>query len=192
MLHKYILYIVMTMVFGLSLGLIHDSQISKPSDYSYRVSFGVKIGLMPTGEVVQYALVYFRGEELVSIQGISYDQLIKIGSGEWPIPKTLHFHNYFEEKGFKSDTLEDGSIVDFTAAFDSLWKVRFDVHPFQHQLGKGWSQGKFRPSLKQQEFIYNRYGVRGYDQDYFTDTSFFKLLQDVVNPAWISEYKSLY
>lgn len=57
---------------------------------------------------------------------------------------------------------------------DSLWKIRFVEHPFEAKYGKGWSQGDARPSLKQQEFIYNNYGVRGYDQDYFVDTSFFK------------------
>lgn len=191
MLRKNIIYIVLIMVVGLSLSLVSDSCVEQNKS-NYRVSLGAKIGLLPTGEVVQYALVYFRDKELVSIQPISYHQLLKIGSGEWPIPKTMYFHNYFEEMGIQNDTLADGSIFHFTAAFDSLWKIRFDVHPFQHELGNGWSHGKFRPSLKQQEFIYTRYGVRGYDQDYFVDTSFFKLIKDVVNPNWIAEYKSLY
>lgn len=191
MVKRNIIYIVFIMVLGLGLSLTRKTNNSH-SAYTYRVSFGVKIGLLPTGELTQYALIYYKGKETVSLQGISYTQLIKIGTGEWPIPKTLNFHNYFEEKGFHNDTLEDGSIVDYTAAFDSLWKIRFDAHPFNHQLGKGWSQGKFRPSLKQQEFIYSRYGVRGYDQEYFTDTSFFKLLRDVLDPEWIIEYKSLY
>src|SRR5690554_7206020 len=84
-----------------------------------------------------------------------------------------------------NDTLDDGTVIDYGAAFDSLWKVRFKSHPFDHRLGDGWSMGEIRPSLKQQAYIYDRYGVRGYDQDFFADTSFFKLLKDVMDPQWI-------
>lgn len=156
------------------------------------ISFGVKIGLLPTGELTQFGVVYYQNNRLLSIQSVSLSQLINIGTGKWPIPRTNVFHNYFEENNIRNDTLEDGTIIDYTAAFDSLWKIRFSVHPYKQQLGKGWSQGDVRPSLKQQAYIYNRYGVRGYDQDYFTDTSFYKLLKDVVDADWIEEYKSMY
>lgn len=162
------------------------------STYTYRISFGVKIGILPNGELTQYVLAYYTGKQLTSLQPISFQQLINIGSGKWPLPNSATFVNIFEEAGLKNDTLPDGEVLHYTAAFDSLWKIRFDAHPFVHQLGKGWSQGEIRPSLKQQEYIYNRYGVRGYDQDYFVDTSFFRLLKDVIDPNWIAEYKSLY
>src|SRR5690554_7279072 len=68
-----------------------------------------------------------------------------------------------------NDTLDDGTVIDYGAAFDSLWKVRFKSHPFDHRLGDGWSMGEIRPSLKQQAYIYDRYGVRGYDQDFFAE-----------------------
>ncbi|MFA5574636.1 MAG: hypothetical protein WC994_06220 [Brumimicrobium sp.] len=157
-----------------------------------RMSFGVKIGLMPTGNLTEYALVYYRNNVLASIQSVSLERLIKIGQGVWPVPKTVSFFNYFEEYGLHNDTLADGSILDYEAAFDSLWKIRFTEHPFDQKAGKGWSLGDAKPSLKQQKYIYDRYGVRGYDQDYFVDSSFFKLLKDVMNEAWIQEYKSLY
>ena len=156
-----------------------------------KVSFGVKIGILPTGELFQCALMFYKDQKLLSIQPVSLDGLVKIGTGKWPVPRTTVFHDYFEEYGMYNDTLEDGTILDYGSAFDSLWKVRFNVHPFDHRLGKGWSLGEIRPSLKQQGYIYDRYGVRGYDQDYFADSSFFKLLKDVMNPDWVSEYKSL-
>lgn len=156
-----------------------------------RTSFGVKIGLLPTGELTQYALVYFKDNKLLSIQGIPLNQLVKIGQGEWPLPRTTFFYNYFQENGLYDDTLEDGSILDYGAAFDSLWKIRFPEHPFDPKAGKGWSNGEFRPSLSQQKYIYDRYGCRCYDQDYFVDTSFFRLLKDVMDEDWIAQYKSL-
>lgn len=160
--------------------------------YAYQVSFAVKIGILPTGDLTQYAVMYYKDGRLVSSLPINFTQLMNIGTGKWPIPNSTTFYNFFEEKGLKDDTLEDGSILFYTAAFDSLWKIRFEAHPFNHQLGKGWSQGEIRPSLKQQEYIYNRYGVRGYDQDYFSDTSFFLLLKDVLDKNWIAEYKAMH
>ncbi|RFC53521.1 hypothetical protein [Brumimicrobium aurantiacum] len=176
------------------MGLLSLEKGSSKNAYSYgpnRVSFGVKIGLLPTGELTQYSLFFFKDQQLVGNQPIDLPSLIKIGTGKWPIPRTNIFTNIFEEKGFKLDTLPDGKIVDYNSAFDSLWKIRFEAHPYKHELGEGWSQGEIRPSTKQQVYIYDRYGVRGYDQDYFVDTSFFKLLKDVIDPTWINNYKSL-
>ena len=160
----------------------------------HNVTFGVKVGIMPTGSIIQFAVIHFRGGKKVSIQPVSKQELTKIATGEWPVPRTSIFHDFFKEQGiydlYKKDTTKIPPI-DFNAAIDSLWKIRFVEHPFESGKGKGWSQGNARPSLKQQEFIYNNYGVRGYDQDFFIDTSFFKLIHDVVDPVWIENYKSL-
>lgn len=180
--------VILLLVVGLSLTQKNNSAKGSAPD---KVSFGVKIGIIPTGGLTQYALVFYKGERLQSIQEVSLDRLIKIGTGQWPIPRTTTFHDFFEEHGMYNDTLDDGTVIDYGAAFDSLWKVRFKSHPFDHRLGDGWSMGEIRPSLKQQAYIYDRYGVRGYDQDFFADTSFFKLLKDVMDPQWITEYKSL-
>lgn len=167
---------------------------SSSNSVRHNVTFGVKIGILPTGGLVQYAVIHYRGEKKISIQPVSKHELVNIASGKWPVPKTRKFHDFFDEQGIynlhEKDTTKDPPI-DFNAAMDSLWKIRFVEHPFDGKYGKGWSQGDARPSLKQQEFIYNNYGVRGYDQDYFVDTSFFKLLHNVVDPEWIEYYKSL-
>ena len=155
------------------------------------VKFGVKIGILPTGGITQYALFFYKNNRLMGKQPISKEELVKIGTGKWPIPRTTKFHDFFKENDFYEDTLENGEIIDYGAAFDSLWKVRFQYHPMKQGKEEGWSNGDYKPSLKQQKYIYDRYGVRGYDQDYFSDTSFFKLLKDVMNPEWIKHYKSL-
>lgn len=155
------------------------------------VSFGVKIGLFPTGKLTQYALVYYRNNKIVAIYPTSLTRLINIGMGNWPLPNSSVFHNYFKINDIKNDTLANGTVRNFQAAFDSLWKVQFSVYPYNHQVGEGWSRGDTKPSLKQQAYLYDRYGVRGYDQEYYCDTSFFRLIKDVTDPSWIAHYKSL-
>lgn len=160
----------------------------------YNVSFGVKIGILPTGGLTQFAIMHYRSGRLTQVQPVDVQYLVNVGIGKWPVPQTNKRHNFFEEHGLldiKIETSPDEPPIDFTAAFDSLWKIRFDEHPYTPSAGKGWSNGKARPSLKQQEYIFNTYGVRGYDQAYFSDTSFFKLMRDVLDPNWIAHYKSL-
>lgn len=157
-----------------------------------RVTLGVKVGMLPSGGLYQFALVYYKGGRIASIQPVTKDRMIKVGAGKWPIPGTHKFHNFFAEQEmyvFPDDTQE---VFNIEASIDSLWKVRFSDHPFTEGHDEGWSQGDFRPSLKQQKYIYDRYGVRGYDQDYFVDSSFFKLLKDVQDPAWIKAYRSMH
>lgn len=177
---------------SLLLGVSSTKQMNLTLSQPYHVSLGVKIGLFPTGELTQYAVLFYSNHEIQSAHGIQLHELIHIAKGEWPIPKSTVFYDYFEENGFYNDTLIDGTIMDYGDAFDSLWKVRFNVHPYKHELGNGWSQGEFKPTLKQQTYIYNEYGVHSFDLEYFADTSFFKLLKDVVNPQWIANYKSLH
>ncbi len=157
-----------------------------------KVTLGVKVGMLPSGDLHQFALIYYRNGVLASIQPVSEDRMVKVGAGKWPIPGTHKFHDFFAEEEmyiFPSDTHE---VFNINASVDSLWKVRFAAHPYSQSARNGWSQGDYRPSLKQRQYIYDRYGVRGYDQDYFIDSSFFKLLKDVQDPDWIKEYKSMY
>lgn len=184
--------IYIMILFFLLVGMSSTKQLDSTSSEPYRVSFGVKVCLSPTGELTQYALLFYRNHQIQSVQGIQLNRLVHIAEGDWPIPKSTVFHDFFKENGIHNDTLSDGTIVDYQAAFDSLWKIRFNVHPYKHELGNGWSQGEFKPTLKQQAYIYNEYGVRNFELNYFADTSFFKLLKDVVNPEWIANYKSLH
>lgn len=185
---KNILYFLL-LITGLSLT---SNQTTPVKSLPVRISFGVKIGLFPTGKLTQYALIYYRNGKLVSIRPIPLNRLLKIGNGKWPLPNSTVFYDYFKHHNIHNDTLPSGKIIDYRAAFDSLWKIQFPIYPYNHQRGKGWSQGKAKPSLQQLAYLYNRYGVRGYNQEYYCDTSFFRLLKDVLDPRWIAHYKSLH
>jgi hypothetical protein len=58
-------------------------------------------------------------------------------------------------------------------------------------LESGWSSKMYRPSEKQELFLYNNYNIRSIDENFFLDTSFWKLLSDIQDPIWIANYKSL-
>ena len=74
---------------------------------------------------------------------------------------------------------------------DSLWKIRFSTFPFIHNTDMGWSNKYNKPSLGQEKYLSKRYGIDHIDGDYFLDTNFWKLMQDVVDPVWVSNYKSI-
>ncbi len=161
---------------------------------SYRIGFGVKIGILPTGGITQYAIIHYRQEKLTQIQPIDLPTLLKVATGKYPIPRTNIFTDFFKYHEVSHTRLPDSTFIpkeNYMVAFDSIWKIRFDIHPFDARQGEGWSIGRHRPSLRQQEYLFHTYGARAYDQDYICDTSFYKLLRDVVDTAWITQYKAL-
>lgn len=161
------------------------------SSLTATVSLGVKIGMLPTGGLYQFALIYYKNGKKTSIQPITQDRMIKVGTGKWPIPGTRTFHDFFADQQMYVFPEDSQGVFNLQASIDSLWKIRFNEHPYIPNFDHGWSQGDYRPSLKQQAYIYDRYGVRGYDQEYFMDSSFFKLLKDVQDPLWIQAYRTM-
>jgi hypothetical protein len=55
----------------------------------------------------------------------------------------------------------------------------------------GWSNKLHKPAPKQEVFLYNNYNIKQIDADFFLDTNFWKLMNDVIDPVWINNYKSL-
>lgn len=147
--------------------------------------------MLPQGGLYQFALIYYQNGRRVSIQPITRDRMIKVGTGKWPIPGTRKFHDFFSERDIHVVPSDSHEVFNLQASIDSLWKIRFSAHPYAQGQDNGWSQGDYRPSLKQQAYIYNRYGVRGYDQEYFMDSSFYQLLKDVQDPEWIQQYRTM-
>src|SRR5690554_5002849 len=80
--------VILLLVVGLSLTQKNNSAKGSAPD---KVSFGVKIGIIPTGGLTQYALVFYKGERLQSIQELGLDRLIKFGMVNGLFPGPLHF-----------------------------------------------------------------------------------------------------
>ncbi|MDX1446799.1 hypothetical protein [Lishizhenia sp.] len=158
------------------------------------VRFGVKVGAFPTGKIQSYAI--FRDR----INGVAISYLpdeaafLKYLTGTWPLPGE-GYRNYLEENNiihFKIYHYPTDDSVWYCPALDSLWKLRFAIHPLDKSKANGWSNGIIKPSLKQYEFLGKNYNIRNFEGSYFIDSNFFNILRDVTNPVWVNYYKSLY
>ena len=162
---------------------------------SAKAVFGVKVSIGANSEVTSYVCYLYDGRYLTQKKMVDKESFVKIVSGHWPSiynPKRI---DYFEEHNIDCSILTDPITRKTSlgcAPFDSLWKIHFATYPFQTNSEKGWGNKYHRPSPKQEVYLYNRYGVRRIDADYFLDTNFWMILNDVTDPDWIQNYKSLH
>ena len=157
-------------------------------------AFGVKISFQATGVLTSYIAYIDNGRVQTHAKQISETEFIKIASGHWPSIYNPTRRNFFKEYNYDCGVLKDSfTLKDYTYCLplDSLWKIHFEKHPLDITKGNGWSNKQFNPSLKQELFLYQTYGVAHLDADYFLDTNFWKLLGDIQKPEWISSYKCL-
>lgn len=128
-----------------------------------------------------------------NVRHISRNDFLHIASGAWKHPVNPERRNMFEENkvfgGLFIDTLTDEKTY-FCPALDSLWKIKHKTNPYIFK-SVGWAHGNYMPSLEQQKYLWDEYGVYNLHTDFFADTSFWKLLRDVSRPEWITNYTSL-
>lgn len=169
--------------------------VQKLTPSKNNASFGVRISIGANSEL--YNLAGFRFNQDGSFRErrfLSKDDFIRFASGFWP-----SLYNKDKEDLFKKNGVEGGMIfidtlnkkIPYCPVLDSLWKIRFDRNPFGRAYEDGWSQGKFKPSSKQELFLLKNYGIKYLDTDFIIDTSFWKLLKDMQSPDWILEYKNV-
>lgn len=156
--------------------------------------FGVSIGLQSTGQLVTYIAYLKTSNGIKYRRSLLEDEFVKYASGYWP-----SYYNPKKEDLFAKENLKCGVIFDssqwkefpYCSPFDSLWKIRYDGHPFQQNTELGWSRGKYRPSPGQEKYLFSEFGVSNIERDYFKDTNFWKILRSVNDPDWIRYYKAL-
>jgi hypothetical protein len=159
-----------------------------------RPVFGVRIAFQANSQYTTYACFLDNGRVLTHKRIVSQDEFIKIVSGYWPSIYNPNKINYFEQRNLDCGVMVDSfsrKATTYGAAFDSLWKIRFSTYPFQSSAEEGWSNKLHKPAPGQEIFLYNNYGIKQIDADFFLDTNFWKLMNDVVDPVWINNYKSL-
>jgi hypothetical protein len=165
-----------------------------PAPPQPRAVFGVRIAFQANSEMTTFVCFLDQGYALSHKRILSKTEFIQIASGKWPSIYNPERINYFEERqlncGMFRDTFELKEHPE-CIPFDSLWKIRFSTYPFRSSGEMGWSSKLYRPSEKQESFLYHNYNVRSIDENFFLDTNFWKLLSDVQDPVWISNYKSL-
>ena len=157
-------------------------------------AFGVKISFQSTGLLTSYIAYIDNGRTQSHVKQITETEFIKIASGHWPSIYNPTRRNYFAENNFDCGVLKDSfTLKEYTycVPLDSLWKLHFEKHPLDVTKGNGWSGKQFNPSLKQELYLYQNYDVAHIDANYFLDSNLWKILKDVQNPEWITNYKCL-
>lgn len=170
---------------------------SKSDEVEMRYVFGVRISTGTNSQMVSFIAKKMTLDGTVKAQRYFTDQaeFIKVVSGFWPSPFNPKKINYFEKYEvfggvYVNDTIN--AKISYCPAMDSLWKIRFSEWPQHGYNEAGWSLDKYRPSLKQEEYLSKRYNFKQLDFDYIVDTNFFNLLRDVGDPEWVMNYRSLY
>lgn len=156
--------------------------------------FGVRVSMGANGSICTYACWLDNGRILTNKRILDKDSFIKIVSGEWPSVYNPERINYFEAHGIEGGVIFDSTQwkqITYCQPLDSLWKIRFATYPFRHNTEMGWSNKYHKPSPKQERYIYERYNVNSVDLNYFLDTNFWRLLQDVNDTNWVKNYRSL-
>lgn len=161
---------------------------------SSRGVFGVKVSIGPNSTTTTFVCFLDNGRVLTKQRIVNKDTFIKFISGFWPSIYNPDRINYFEEHNIDCSVIEDEitrkkfGICD---PMDSLWKIRFATYPYRTSGEMGWSNKLHKPSPSQEIYLYNRYGVKNVDAGYFIDTSFWMLMEDVMDPNWILNYRSM-
>jgi len=160
-----------------------------------RTVFGVQISFQANSTLYRLQVFIDNGRVLSKQKYLSRDEFIKYASGFWPSiynPKKL---NFFEQNNIETcGVFEDPELLEkipYCFPLDSLWKVKWNDAPFQSTVEKGWANGLYRPSLKQQKYLHDNYGVENIELGFFLDTNFWKIMRDVQDLEWIQKYKSL-
>lgn len=156
--------------------------------------FGVKVGYQATGQFITFIAYLDNGGYKSAKKILTENEFVHVASGKWPSIYNPKRENFLEKHG-----LDCGIVVDsfsrkessYCFPADSLWRIRFNKHPFDLKAGNGWSNKPFKPSSAQEIFLFEHYGIKQIDCDYFEGKYFWQILEDVQNPEWIANYKML-
>ncbi|MEZ4938458.1 MAG: hypothetical protein R2799_12790 [Crocinitomicaceae bacterium] len=183
--------------FGLVTLLIVMGVSSRPKEIPFQQHFfAIGIVANPSGNepILSFAIISFFNGEMSSSQQITRETFIRMACGDWPSKANPNKEDLFLANGIETcgryvDTLYNKKVY-LCDPLDSLWKIRFNEHPFVFD-SSGWSLGKYKPSDRQMKFLYEEYGVSNINLDYFIGDYMWKLLRDVQDSAWVMNYKSL-
>jgi len=143
-------------------------------------------------QMVTYAFVTYYGDELINAEIVSRDRFMYSAFGYWPSAANLKRENLFLEHGIDSCLLLENDFQKISGyscpIFEEFWKIRFYEHPMEYDI-PGWSQGQFKPSRFQSDFLRKKYGIKNVLTDYIYADALWDLLQDMQKPEWIIEYR---
>jgi hypothetical protein len=177
---------------GIVLWLLCGSVVPNPP--KPRGVFGVRVAFQANSEITTFVCFVDAGYAFKNKKILNKMEFIQIASGKWPSIYNPDRVNFFEQRqlncGIMRDTFEIRE-QPYCIPIDSLWKLRFSTYPYRSSSEMGWSSKMYRPSEQQELYLFNNYNVRSIDEQFFLDTNFWKILNDVQDPIWIANYKSM-
>ncbi|MFT5778026.1 MAG: hypothetical protein ACI837_000974 [Crocinitomicaceae bacterium] len=156
--------------------------------------FGVKVSIGANSQMTTFACYLNNGRVLTHKRIVDANTFVKIVSGFWPSIYNPQKENLFLQNGIDCSVIVDSTTFEKVPScipLDSLWKIRFSTYPFRGATDMGWSTKYHKPGPNQEIYLHERYGINHIDGDFFLDTSFWMLLNDVMDPLWIKNYKSI-
>ena len=157
--------------------------------------FGVNVAIGANSQISTYVCYLYNGYSLNKKRIVDKKTFINFVSGEWPSIYNPDRIDYFEKNNVSLTTkTECYTLKEYKdcVALDSLWKIRFATYPFIYSNEIGWSNKLHKPSVNQEIYLKERYNINHIDGEYFLDSNFWLLLNDVTDPDWIINYKSIH
>lgn len=159
-----------------------------------RPVFGVQVNMQTNSKMYLLVAYIHNGRALTHRKIMNMDEFVKIASGFWPSvynPKKMNLLEMHSLPcGLETDPITNKKTPG-CGPLDSLWKLRYSDYPFNNGREKGWSSELYKPSSKQAIYLYKNYGIYDIDFSPFIDSNFWKIMQDVQDPAWIKQYRAL-
>lgn len=157
--------------------------------------FGVCVSFQSNGEFCSYiGYIQNANGSISSRRTMLEDEFVKYASGYWYSIYNKEKRNLFRENGLACGVIFDSTQwkeFPYCSPMDSLWKLRYKGHPFQTNTEEGWSNSAYRPSSKQEKYLFREFNIRNMDRDYFVDTNLWKILRLASDPNWITLYKNI-
>lgn len=144
--------------------------------------------------ILSYAFISTRDGVVISAEPVTEQRFMYVALGYWPHIANMGRENLFAKNNVDSCFLYKDDLDNIVGyenlPFDHLWKIRFNEHPSNYDE-LGWSHGRYKPSQKQQEFLYQEYGLLNILTDYVYGENLYKLLRDIRDKNWITLYSTL-
>jgi len=185
------LKLINILIFIFAIGLNSYGQV----DYSKKYYFAIGLFVGTHSQLMTFAIITKSGGQLIGSQIIQEQRFIYNILGYWPTKANPNKINLLEKNGVDSCflTVNYSNKINgyYIKPFNNLWKIRYKIHPISYDADNGWSQGYYKPSSAQAQFLDKNYGVQNVKTQYIYGDSLFKLLRDIQNPDWIIMYSTL-
>jgi len=162
-------------LFFLALLLISINVFSqnKPKSKYY---FAYNITINSDGSTIHYALLkQLPSKKIEVITLTKTDWILQAAGRQQSLANDTT--NYFKKYLIRWQTV------------DQLWKLRYSEAPYRKKIDKiGWAQKKMAPSEAQMKIL-RKYGIN-FITDYFYGENAFKLLKDIQDGEWVTNYQN--